>query len=102
MVNSLSSGQGDKVLQGRLRYADSRDESRAAGLAELKRMVSTDVVECELSLPGHGIADTRQDGGKLFDQVWSVPGLFQLLDDAYHDIIVDAICVDFAVCWSTR
>ena len=54
------------------------------------------------SLPGHGIADTRQDGGKLFDQVWPVPGLFQLLDDAYDDIIVDSICVDLVVCWSTR
>ena len=35
MVNSLSSGQGDRALHGRLRYADSRDESRAAGFAEL-------------------------------------------------------------------
>ena len=35
MVSSLSSGQGDEALQGRLRYADSRDESRAAGFAEL-------------------------------------------------------------------
>lgn len=35
MVNSLSRGQGDRAVQGRLRYADSRDESRAAGFAEL-------------------------------------------------------------------
>lgn len=35
MVNSLSSGQGDRALHGRLRYADSRDERRAAGFAEL-------------------------------------------------------------------
>ena len=35
MVSSLSRGQGDRALHGRLRYADSRDESRAAGFAEL-------------------------------------------------------------------
>ena len=35
MVSSLSSGHGDRALHGRLRYADSRDESRAAGFAEL-------------------------------------------------------------------
>ena len=36
MVNSLSSGHGDRALHGRLRYAESRDESRAAGFAELR------------------------------------------------------------------
>ena len=35
MVNSLSSGQGERALHGRLRYAASRDDSRAAGFAEL-------------------------------------------------------------------
>ena len=42
-------------------------------------MVSTRVVDLmahEDFLPGHGIAYTGQDGGKLFDQVWPIPGLF--------------------------
>ena len=55
-------------------------------------------MEAEGSLPSYGIAYTRQDGGKLFDQVWPIPGLFQLLDDANYDVIVDAVCVDLVVC----
>lgn len=63
-------------------------------------MVSTnamDLMEAEGSLPGHGIAYTRQDRGKLFDQVWSIPSLFQLLDDAHYDVIIDTVCVNFVV-----
>lgn len=63
-------------------------------------MVSTRVMDLmgqEDSLPGYGIAYTRQDCGKLFDQVRSIPGLFQLLDNTNHDIIIDALCIDFVV-----
>lgn len=55
MVNSLSRGQGDRAVQGRLRYADSRDESRAAGFAELDtaslildRTVESSLIKCGL------------------------------------------------------
>lgn len=63
-------------------------------------MVSTrvlDVMEAGGSLPSHGIAYTRQDCGKLFDQVWPIPSLFQLLDDANYDVIIDTVRVDFVV-----
>ena len=68
------------------------------------RMVSKrvmEVMEADNSLPCHGIACTRQDCGKLFDQVWPIAGLFQLLDDTDHDVIVYTLCVDFVVCGST-
>lgn len=57
-----------------------------------------DLMEDEDALPGHSIAYTRQDSCKLFDQVWPIPGLFQLLDHTNHDIVTDALCVDFVVC----
>ena len=100
MVSSLSSGQGDKAVHGRLRYADSRDESSAAGFAELQKIISTEfvcLIKAEFSLPGHGIAYIRQDCGKLFDQMRPIPSLLQLLDDANHDVIIDAFFVDFVV-----
>ena len=100
MVSSLSSGQGDKALHGRLRYADNLEESRADGFAELyqdDQHKIHELMEADGSIPRHGIAYTRQDGGKLFDQVWSVPGLFQLLDDTDDDIIVDALCINLTV-----
>ena len=61
-----------------------------------------EVREAEGSLPSHGIACTRQDCGKLFYQVWPIAGLFQLLDDTDHDVIVYTLCVDFVVRGSTR
>ena len=60
-----------------------------------------EVMEAEDSLPSHGIACTRQDCGKLFDQVWPIASLFQLLDNTDHDVIVYTLCVDFVVCGST-
>ena len=51
-------------------------------------------------LPGHGIAYTRQDCGKLLDQVWPIARLFELLNHADHDVIIDALSVDFVVCGS--
>ena len=60
------------------------------------------VMEAEDSLPSHSIACTRQDCGKLFYQVWPIAGLFQLLDDTDHDVIVYTLCVDFVVRGSTR
>lgn len=40
MVNSLSSGQGECTVHGRLRYADRREDNRAAGFAELRIVIS--------------------------------------------------------------
>lgn len=54
-------------------------------------------MEAEDSLPSHGIAYTRQDCGKLFDQVWPIPSLLQLLDDANYDVIIDTVRIDFVV-----
>lgn len=57
-----------------------------------------DLVEWKESLPGHGVAYTREDCGKLLDQVWSISSLFQLLDHTNDDIIMNTFCINFVVC----
>ena len=59
-----------------------------------------DVMEGLDLLPGHGIACTRQDCRELLDQVWPIACLLELLNHADHDIIIDALSVDFVVCGS--
>ena len=99
MVNSFSNGQGESAFHGLLRYAAKRDESKAAGFAELK-------VSCQRlhpksytvrSLPRYGVINIREGCGQLLDQMWSVTGLLQLLDDTDDDVIMDAVLVHSSI-----
>lgn len=47
---------------------------------------------CNVSVGG------EQDSGKLFDQVWSVASLLELLNARDDHVILDAIEIDLAVC----
>lgn len=44
----------------------------------------------------------REDGGELFYQMWPVTGFFKLFDDSSHDVVVDAISVDFPIVYCAR
>lgn len=46
--------------------------------------------------PQDRLIDGRENGGELFDQMWTVPGLLELFDDSNDDVVVDAIGVDFS------
>jgi hypothetical protein len=51
VVSSLSSGHGESAVQGRLRYADSRDDNNAAGFAELHSNISRLNLTIWMALP---------------------------------------------------
>lgn len=40
------------------------------------------------------IVESVENSGEFLDEVWAVGGLLELVDDADHDIVVDALGVD--------
>lgn len=50
-----------------------------------------------LNVPFDALELCRKDCGKLFDQVWTITSLLQLLQDSNDDVIVDAFVVKLGV-----
>lgn len=55
-----------------------------------------------MNIPQYSLICIRQDGSELFNQMGPIARFLQLLDDAGHDFIIDAIDIYLGRAFSTR